>query len=219
VIDQSLKFFSERPISVKSDNEVSILDIAILPNQRVARTIVDIKRSAKGCVPLAAPERRLLEIELFSGEVKDQLPFIHPVKNIVASSDGDSVYGVVTFSNKAYSMLIEKKAGSSLKSVHPFLTPSKVDTAGRTNMGSLCSRGASNQIVVGADKDGMVYFWDRKTATLLHQMNTEHEAPGLAHAVWNHASTACLMLATATDDGHICLWSAPLPVVNDRSYT
>jgi len=49
-------------------------------------------------------------------------------------------------------MLIEKKAGSSLKSVHPFLTPSKVDTAGRTNMGSLCSHGASNQIVVGADK-------------------------------------------------------------------
>lgn len=52
-------------------------------------------------------------------------------------------------------MLIEKKAGSSLKSVHPFLTPSKVDTAGRTNMGSLCSHGASNQIVVGADKGTM----------------------------------------------------------------
>ena len=67
--------------------------------------------------------------------------------------------------------------------------------------------------------DGRVYFWDRKTTTRFHEMNTEHEASGLAHAVWNHASSTCLMLATATDDGHICLWCDELPEVADRSRT
>jgi WD40 repeat protein len=60
---------------------------------------------------------------------------------------------------------------------------------------------------------GKVYFWDRNTGIRLHEMSTEPEA-GLAHAVWNHASSECLILATATDDGDICLWSAPLPVTN-----
>lgn len=50
------------------------------------------------------------------------------------------------------SLLIEKKAGSNLQTVHPFLTTSEADTAGHTTMGSLCSNGASNQIVVGADR-------------------------------------------------------------------
>lgn len=54
-------------------------------------------------------------------------------------------------------------------------------------------------------------MWDRKTGTQLHEMETNDEAPGLSHAVWNHAASDCLMLATATNDGHICLWSAPLP--------
>lgn len=59
--------------------------------------------------------------------------------------------------------------------------------------------------------DGRVYIWDRKTATTLHEIDTDPEARKITHAVWNHASPHCLMLATATEDGHLCLWSAPLP--------
>lgn len=58
---------------------------------------------------------------------------------------------------------------------------------------------------------GRVFLWDRKTGTQLHEIKTGDEAPDLSHAVWNHAASHCLMLATATDDGHICLWSGPLP--------
>lgn len=62
---------------------------------------------------------------------------------------------------QASSLLIKRKAekaekpekpNSSLKISRPFLTTAKVDTAGRTSMGSLCAYGALNQIVVGADR-------------------------------------------------------------------
>jgi hypothetical protein len=52
---------------------------------------------------------------------------------------------------QASSLLIEKKEGSSLEIVRPFLATPQVDTAGRTSLGSLCY-GALNQIVVGADQ-------------------------------------------------------------------
>lgn len=34
-----------------------------------------------------------------------QLPFIHPVKDIVASSDNKGIYGVLAFSNKVHASL------------------------------------------------------------------------------------------------------------------
>jgi len=49
-------------------------------------------------------------------------------------------------------LLIEKKPSSSLTTAHPFLTTPKSDTAGRASMGSLCSHGTPDQIVVGADR-------------------------------------------------------------------
>lgn len=154
--------FSKRPITIKSESEMSIIDITILPNQLMfvclcldpaslltsgrlpssAWIIVDIKKTAENRLPLGAPERRLLGRAFplsaltvnviynyprnqpfqrrservgaiwhdeMSGflllSFSSQLPFIYPVRSIVASSDGDNVYGVLTFSNEVCAIL------------------------------------------------------------------------------------------------------------------
>ncbi|KAF8309656.1 hypothetical protein DL93DRAFT_2099892 [Clavulina sp. PMI_390] len=137
-----------QPVSFK------IVDLAMIDDSRVW-ILVEVMETASSRQPLIAAERRLLDFNLTTKAITDQIPFVHPVKHLVIATQSDNVFGVVSFSNKAPSQLIHASSATKMLTIDQFRAPNDVAMVGRTGIGRLCASGAPAQIVIGADQ-GMI---------------------------------------------------------------
>lgn len=58
---------------------------------------------------------------------------------------------------------------------------------------------------------GEVHIWDCESARLLHSLRAQDRGSDLTCVAWNHASTSSLMFASASHDGTVRIWTAPVP--------
>ncbi|KAG8950606.1 hypothetical protein FRC03_012791 [Tulasnella sp. 419] len=85
------------------------------------------------------------------------------------------------------------------------------DAANTSNWVSVQFGGIEDQFVIGLNDDGMVYFWCRKDATLIHSTRVRFYVPESVDSTlsitWNRASVEAYMFASMSSLDKITVWS------------
>jgi len=121
---------------------------------------------------------------------------------------------LISYENEAppqlWRMAMVKDGGGSkdarLAYVRSYRPKGKVDFAGPSYFGGT----TKDDLVLVPTKNAEILVWDRDTGTLLHTLKTK-DGGELTGVAWNYASDQ-FMLASASHDGTVRLWTTPDPL-------
>ncbi|KAF8322778.1 WD40-repeat-containing domain protein [Cantharellus anzutake] len=159
-------------------------------------------------------EKRILVHNLETGDAEVQIPVLHDARYITLSSEGSLV--LVSYEDKASPQLFRLKITehqTRLDLLHTYSLPtaSSLHSVRFVRSGEFCHfnyPGLGDMIVLCADKGGLLYFWDRKSATLLHSIKIHDPGAARTKIAWSHVNTDRLMFATGGHGGTLTVWTA-----------
>ncbi|KAF8330149.1 uncharacterized protein EI90DRAFT_3124581 [Cantharellus anzutake] len=159
-------------------------------------------------------EKRILVHNLETGDAEVQIPVLHDARYITLSSEGSLV--LVSYEDKASPQLFRLKITehqTRLDLLHTYSLPtaSSLHSVRFVRSGEFCHfnyPGLGDMVVLCADKGGLLYFWDRKSATLLHSIKIHDPGAARTKIAWSHVNTDRLMFATGGHGGTLTVWTA-----------
>jgi len=188
-------------------------DVVIAPDEQRLLAVATLEQSVDGLKPSKARrEKRIIVFNMASREIENQVPVLHEVRDVTLSARG--LLALVSYEHNAPPQLfrvdmVNGRARLSLN--HTYIPPKIVDFAGPSYFGHFTTSNVHDHLVMACGKGGEVYIWDRDTARLLHSLRAQDQGSDLTGIAWNHSGQGQLMLASASHDGTIRIWTAPLP--------
>ncbi|KAG8884759.1 hypothetical protein FRB97_003279 [Tulasnella sp. 331] len=199
---------------------MEIHDVAFTPDEKRMLLVGTLQESIHELKPSKSrAEKRIVVYDLNDNTIENQVPVLERVRDITISSDGQ--HALVSYEDTAppelwrMAMIRKQIEGTEelearLTLDHTYIPAETVHFAGPSYFG-----GASDQLVICAGKKGDIHIWDRESGLLLHTLQAANLTPGddggdLTGVAWNHKSPGQFMFASATHDGAVRIWTAPL---------
>ncbi|KAF8317733.1 hypothetical protein DL93DRAFT_2095693 [Clavulina sp. PMI_390] len=175
--------------------------------------IIKMEVSPRGLHPSKSRiEKRIIAYNFKTKTIESQVPVFNEVYDITISAAGN--YALITYVHGVPPQLFRinklRDHTTHLLLAQTYKHPSSVDFADSSYQAHFLTIGTEDSLVLCAGKDAKVFIWDRESARFLHSLQVHDQSSDITKIAWNHASESQLMFASATCDGKVKVWTAPL---------
>jgi len=191
-------------------------DVTVTSDERRLLVVASVTQSLEGSKPSrpSHSEKRILVYNLDTRDTEFQIPVLRDARYITLSVDG--ALALVTYEDETSPQLFRLRTDGGrarLDLSHSYSLPTATTlTAPRFIRSSqFCHfnrSGLGDIVVLCAEKGGLLHFWDRKSATLLHSVKIHETGAARTKIVWNHANDDHLMFVTGGHGGMLKVWKA-----------
>ncbi|KIL61047.1 hypothetical protein M378DRAFT_199629 [Amanita muscaria Koide BX008] len=188
---------------------MKLQDVAVSTDSKHLLGVGPLLESPTGLQPSKSrAEKRLAVFNMEANQIESMTPVLDDVKHVTLASTRHGLIALVSYDCTAPQVwMLESfhrdgdQPVTRLTLKNTYLSKTPAQFTGPSYFG-----GKNNEVVLSADKAGVIHIWDQEAGVLLHRIQTQSYGGNLTCMAWSASDS--FMLATGTHDGSVRIWTS-----------